>query len=1268
MRATLDFQGRARFASSSRLQNPGSHARAVVYVARGTASVTAKGGRVEVKAGEQATIHGDQAPKTAPVALWDDWTGGMADLDAGGRLGGAGSGTLYGVDEGAPRGSVAQKLELSRQAVRAVVRDGLSETEVDQTFFNPGERAVEGWYWFTVPERASVTGFALETNGTLVEGELIESKEATAQYGAAKSSGHSPAILEWVHSHTYRARIYPIAAGGSRRVVVRYIELRPILDQKLLYTYPMAQREPVRIGEFSLVVDLGESGKSMKITTLADARVEEGGQKVTMRRSGYTPRADFQLEAELGGSRPALTVTRFPGGTDSADYVMARYAPDIDWTSTPAARGDVVVVVDTSAAGDDTSRQLKTATAEAILRSLSAEDRFALLSLDTKPTVLFPKDGLAPAADQEITKALEALADHATGGATDLAALFEVALRRLHGTEQPAIVYVGDGLATSGELSGEQLTERLRRVLGTSRARLFTVAVGTEADQGLLSELGRAGGGASFQVDDADQTTAQALELIASLKAPTLTELEIDLGAGLDEPFTTHQGKVTRGGEVIVLARTHHELPREVKVRGRVGGAAFEKTYPVATDKTVLKAFVPRFWAAEYVRRLLGSSPGPDTVRGRIVALGIEYGLMTPYTSFLALENEAAYRDMGIVRQRSRLRGTRLTSLDPVGEWRLLQRLDAPALAPRWAVGCALNKRETPEELRSKSSAVGMTEARAPSQQENKDGPGALAASPAAAEPAARAEDQGPASAGGLALLGDEAKGGGAMPTGGVEAPVAQRARAASLAAEETGAHRGGREREREEGSMGNPLSKAINQRSAQTGSSAPPTPLPLVAKPADPLELATCSDAAARPLAERVLLWRKRLRTAKTPNELLERYQSARRGCELQDWRAERTFLELLEKRVDSEASARIVLSHFASRRDVQKHLAKMILRRAVDRRLSAAVEAVLFGTAVQWDDVDRKLSEIAALDQRIAKLRELGARAPDDPNATLRLVRMLVEAGQQDEAVALGRRLRDQGLMTPLVARAIGDALARAGLESEAVRTYSEIVEFDPDNGESRRLLGDIYLGHGWYEPAYRQYKTLTDGAPNDALGWLRLAAAAAGTGRVDEALRLERHVANAQGTPGPRDPRRWARLLSASRLARLLQNPPAASPGQDRPTRLGGIQRELKQLALFSGPGTLLLLTWEDLSHDLLLVTRRDTRDVVLGDTTDAAPAGLSAVLLAPADTAQTSYWARVRSVPAERPLLVRRQDIHWDGKEFRVESSEKTLAARATELAI
>ncbi|MBN2191951.1 MAG: VWA domain-containing protein [Polyangiaceae bacterium] len=1258
-----------------------------VYVARGMAVVQGPGGRVEVNAGEQATVSGRDAPKVTAVAFWEDWTGGMADFDSGGEVPGAGSGTIYGVDVKASAGSPAQPLEISKQAVRATLREGLSETEVDQTFYNPGQRAVEGWYWFTVPRRASVTSFAVETEGKLVEGEFQELREAKETYDAAKITGHSPAILEWVDDQTYRARIYPIAAGGSRRVLLRYVELRPLFGGRLSYVYPMGARDPTRIGEFSLSVDLGPGGEKMQIATLADARVENKGRKVTMRRSGYTPRADFQLEAVVkDAAPPPLTVARFAGQGESADYVMARYMPDLDWKSVGPQQGEIVVVVDTSAAGDESTHQLKTATAEAILRALSDEDRFALIALDAKPTVLHPKAGLAPASDQEIADALEHLADHSTGGATDLSAIFDVALQRLHGAEQPALVYVGDGLATSGELTGQQLGERLRRALASSRARLFTVGVGLDADHSLLGELARAGGGEAFHVEQTEETTAQALKLAASLKVPTITDLRIDLGAGLDDVFATASGKVSRGTEVIVLARTHHEIPRQVTVKGRVGARDFERTYQTASSKPLLNAFVPRLWAAEHVRRLLGSSEGPDAERGRVTSLGLEYGLMTPYTSIIALESEEAYRNLGIERRPSKLRGVRLGALDPASEARMESRTPAPFAATGIAFGC-----------KGSDSAPAMDTEQTKASEADEPSGSTLAgkeeesvfALPAPAPPPAAPMFSAATSPTPVAIPEPQL-----APNRENEVAAARPKGRPIAESDARGQHHGPTGNAPDRGGFDRKGSDDGRVDSAPMGAIAPPPPVPRAkemattraagrlaanreAAAAPPTEsppvvvevlLGTCSDAARRPLPQRLLLWKKRLKTARNAPDLLARYDAARTACELPDWHAERSFLELMQRSIDTEGDARVALGRFAARPEVKKYLAQLILRRAVDERLVAVVEAELFGRAVNWAELDRKLTEFEKIEDRIAKVREAMAKAPDDPNGGMRLVELLVEAGMKDEALALGRRLRDQGTMTPSLAQQLGNVLARAGLPEEAVRTYSEIVEFDPRNLASRRLLGDIYLGHGWYAPAYLQYSTLTEMDPDDPLAWLRLAGAAAGTGRIDEALRLERKVASAQGNPGPTDPRRWARMMSAARLARLIAKPPAAAPGQDPARRLASVQRELKELGLFSGPGTLVLLTWEDLATDLFLSAEVAGQAQALGEVIDAAPVGLSAVLASTPDANRATFTASVRNVPLDRTVKLLRQDIRWDGKAFQVVVKEHRLESRAASVAL
>ncbi|HEY3822339.1 MAG TPA: VIT domain-containing protein [Polyangiaceae bacterium] len=1191
---------------------------ATVYVARGLAILTSPGGRTEVNAGERGTAHAKDAPKVSAVAFWQDWTGGMADQRPLHGAAGSGSGRIYGIDPHAPPGSPARGLGVAQQTVRAVLRGGIAETEVDQTFSNPGSQALEGWYWFTVPADAVVTSFALETNGQLVEGEVVEKREAAAKYAAAVRAAYDPALLEWVDGRSYRARIFPIPASGTRRVVLRYTQLLPTVEGKLRYVYPLRSADPVRFDEFALSVDVGDAGPKSRLATSLDATVEPGGKLVTMRRSGYVPQADFQLEMTPPKQAP-LRAWRFAAGTDQADYVMLRYAPEIDFASMPPQKGAVVVVVDTSASGDETARQLRTAEAEAILRALSDEDRFALVSVDVASTVLYPEKGLAPATDASIAAALERLSEHGGGGATDLGSMFEPALDLLHGSEQPAIVYVGDGAPTSGETSPDGLMDRMRRSLAGSRARFFAVGVGSDARHELLGELTRAGGGMYLRVDDAEQATDEALRLTSAIKTPTLTDVDVVLDAALDQPFYSATGKLSRGEELVLLARTHRALPAKVTIKGRIAGSDVSREYPLDVESGVVTGFVPSLWAAEYVRRLLGSGANAEESRAKVLDLGLTYGLMTPYTSILALDSEAAYARQGVTRRRSALRGVKLTQLEPSEE----RALAAQYAGLRSMGGCESNKSVSDNAAPAASAAVDTPSMAREQPVAAEATPTAAPAPMATAAAAPGADDQGLAHAPGA--VAGRAPTTLPKPTAGTAAATTKgfatdKARAAQAAKVEL------------------PL--------------APPPPVHAVRR-----SLGTCSDAASRPLAERIVLWKKRIARAQQGGEIAAQYEMARVACELPDWRDQAALLDLLQQRIATEDAAQALLASLASEPDAQRYVARAILRRTVDTRLAAAVARVLFGGKVDWAKVDRELLDLDKPDAREAHLREAMLVAPGDPAGDVRLVRLLVADGKRADALAYGRRLRDRGLLTPTLAQALGDVLADAGAADEAMRTYSEVVEFDPTSPVSRRVLGDIFLRRGWYAAAHRQYKTLTDLDAQRPTSWLRLAAAAAGTGRVDEAFRVEHDVASGEGTPGADDPRYWARLWSAERLGVLLADPAKAGGAEASE----GITRRLKQLQLFSGPGTLALVAWEDLDARLLLVNADAKKETLTGEPNDAGESGLFAVFVQ-SDAWDRGPWAiRWKSDPPGRDVKFQLVTIAWDGKGFKVQVRPGTAKA-------
>lgn len=1232
---------------------------AAIYVAEGLAIVSGAGGRAEVKAGEQALVKAGAAPAVEAVAFWEDWTGGMGDRGGGGLKFGAGSGALYAVDRAAAPGTPALPLSIQRQTVKVAIDDELAETLVDQRFFNPSSTPVEGWYWFTVPEDAQLVSFALETNGVLVEGEIVERKQAAATYEAAIRRDNDPALLEWIDARTYRARIYPVPPAGERRVVLRYQQLLTESEGKLRYSYPLAAprgRDAATIEEFSLEVQLrGGLERRYDLSTLAEARVSPEGRQVTMRRSGYKPRADFELELSRkpARERAPLRYNRFNAGGDQASFVMVRYAPDVEFAKLQAPRGDVVVVVDTSAAGDPSEQQTKLAVAEALLRSLSAGDRFAVISADVAATVLYPDKELAEATPEAIGAALERVSAHAAGGATDLGAIFEQALARVHGLEQPAVVYIGDGLATSGERSGEALAERLRRSMTGSRARLFTVGVGAEIDAAMLGRLARVGGGEALRVEGPEQAVVRALELSGALKTPTVTDLELGLGEGLDDVFVSAGGKLSRGQELVLLARTHHDLPSSITIKGRLGGEAFAKEYKLESAGGVLDGLVPRLWAAAYVERLLGDSRGIEAVRGKILALGLEYGLMTPFTSFLALDSEYAYQQQGIQRRQRVLGGSKLitdSSWLKTQEQRDMSAGSLIGAALSAPFGCGVQHSPAAEQA---VSEVSMSKSAPPPAPPATTTPTAQPASAEAKpmEPSApdTAAAPAPVMPGGT-VVAQEAEESLKDGRGYDEVPMAEKsvARGSGAMAKPSPAKKKAPE----------PYDRPV---SGLLGSEADDGDLKNVKRPPAPVVVSPvprglrlpCSDAASRSLAHRRILWEKRLGERSDMFSALNAYEAAAGSCEITGWKDQRVFLQLLHARANTEHDIALLLAHFGGEPDARNYLARGLLRRLVDQSLIGAVERSMFGTGVDWGDIDRQSNLFEGPDapaKRLALVQAALQRSPGDPQGERRLIQLLSEQGKLAEALARGRALRDQGLMTPVLAQQIGEVFVAHGQVEEAQRIFSEIVEFDPNSAQSRELLGDIFFRHGWFERAYRQYEDLVGIRPEEQAAAIRLARAAAGAGRVDEALRVLRKVAAGEGRPGADDPRRFARLHAAVLLARLL-----AAPSDKAPE--ASVARELGRLQVFMAPGSWAFLVWDDLGARLTLAS--DPSQPLAGDVTDASATGLYAVQL-PVGAAP-ALKVRHQGHTLGRPVAFERIVVTFDGKAFKVERQSGQIAA-------
>jgi tetratricopeptide (TPR) repeat protein len=128
----------------------------------------------------------------------------------------------------------AQRLELSDPKSAPVVVESLDvTTEVtgriavttfDLVFHNPNPRVLEGTFLFPLLDGQSVVRFALDVNGRLREAVPVEKDRARVVFEEIERRGVDPGLLEQTVGNNYRARVYPLPARGSRRVVIAYQE------------------------------------------------------------------------------------------------------------------------------------------------------------------------------------------------------------------------------------------------------------------------------------------------------------------------------------------------------------------------------------------------------------------------------------------------------------------------------------------------------------------------------------------------------------------------------------------------------------------------------------------------------------------------------------------------------------------------------------------------------------------------------------------------------------------------------------------------------------------------------------------------------------------------------------------------------------------------------------------------------------------------------------------------------------------------------------
>jgi Ca-activated chloride channel family protein len=560
------------------------------------------------------------------------------------------------------------------------IDDNHAVTRVEQEFYNPHPFPVSGRYLFPVPPEAILSHFQATVDGRL---QSITRQDPTTTNAALYdiiARRHDPSLLQYADWESLAFDL-GLPAGGSRRMSLEYEEVLAPSGGLYRYRYVLSTEryssQPLE--DVSLTVNLhSSSGLSSLYSPTHAANTEwlkSGRARVSWEAQNVLPSQDFELffaPAEGGFGGGLLT-----GRRDDQGHFLFIFAPETEPTRDSAIPKDIVFVIDRSGSMSGEKIEQARNALHFILGQLNEDDRFSIVGFDHRLSVFAHR--LQPVERGTLADARRFVDGLAADGNTDLEAALQAGLEILansdgrgsygdNGDRRDAssiIVFLTDGLPTAGVTDEGLIARLVTQANARQEARVHVFGVGYDVNTHLLDRLAADNGGTVTYVQPGESLEAVLTGFYQRIAHPVLTDLEVEFeGLEANGLYPQRMPDMFQGSSLLLTGRYRATASAvTVRVRGQAAGKERVYRYHFNLDQTGGHDFVPRLWATRRVGELL------DVVRvegesaalvNEIRELGLVYGLVTPYTTFViqpqadgaaSAANMALYANQGELNQ-----------------------------------------------------------------------------------------------------------------------------------------------------------------------------------------------------------------------------------------------------------------------------------------------------------------------------------------------------------------------------------------------------------------------------------------------------------------------------------------------------------------------------------------------------------------------------------------------------------------------------------------
>lgn len=579
-----------------------------------------------------------------------------------------------------PEGETLGPCPLEHTNVQVRITGFVAQVVVTQKFHNPYDYKIEGVYVFPMSQNAAVYDMTMTVGERVVRGLIKPRDEARQIYEEAKAAGHVASLLDQERPNIFTQSVANIEPGERVDIEITYVETLDWEDGTYQFDFPMVVGpryipgggsapapmttgtptpevpdadkitppvvpEGMRAGhDISIGVEIAAGFPIRELKSAqheVDVAYRDGLQSdatVTLKNANVIPNKDFVLTyktatADIGDA--VLTHFDARGGF----FTLILQPPERvrpEWI----VPKEMIFVIDKSGSMNGFPIETAKETMRMCIENLNPNDTFNLMTFAGGVGFCFEKP-VANTPENRAT-ALQYLKNLQGSGGTEMMKAINACLGGERDPDRVRIVcfmtdgYVGNDMA---------IIDAVQKNAGT--ARVFSFGIGRSVNRYLLDGMARAGRGeVEYVLSEADCKGA-AQRFYDRVSTPVLTDIEIDWGElAVEDLYPQLVPDLFSAKPVVIKGRYRTSGSGVVTLRGQRGSEPFERELivdlPAVPDQNEVLASL---WARAKVEDLMdqdlaGAQQGkPDpAIKEAIVKLGLEYRLLTQYTSFVAVE------------------------------------------------------------------------------------------------------------------------------------------------------------------------------------------------------------------------------------------------------------------------------------------------------------------------------------------------------------------------------------------------------------------------------------------------------------------------------------------------------------------------------------------------------------------------------------------------------------------------------------------------------